>query len=69
MHKYQVDIWGWTETNSNWTPAMTTKAKQMGLKIFWNFKIVMLCSNDSVEHKQQGGACMALVNHMVGRHI
>eukprot|EP00957_Ditylum_brightwellii_P074375 5650815-Ditylum_brightwellii.AAC.1 len=69
MHKYQVDIWGWTETNINWMPAMTTKATQMGLKTCWNFKLVMPCSDDPTEHKQQGGTYMVLVNNMVGRHV
>eukprot|EP00957_Ditylum_brightwellii_P187503 14279629-Ditylum_brightwellii.AAC.1 len=50
-------------------PAMTTKAKQMGLKTFQNFKIVTSCSNDPAERKQQGGTCMALVNHIVERHV
>eukprot|EP00957_Ditylum_brightwellii_P199387 15197878-Ditylum_brightwellii.AAC.1 len=32
MEKYKLDIFGWMETNINWTPNMKNKVKQMGRK-------------------------------------
>eukprot|EP00957_Ditylum_brightwellii_P069620 5288118-Ditylum_brightwellii.AAC.1 len=69
MHKHEVDIWGWSETNVNWTPNMISKTKHLGNKCFNIFTLTASLSDDPAEHKQQGGTCLGIVNKFTGRII
>eukprot|EP00957_Ditylum_brightwellii_P139559 10636266-Ditylum_brightwellii.AAC.1 len=40
MHERDADIWGWAETNVNWTPHMVSKAKYMENQIYNTFTFV-----------------------------
>eukprot|EP00957_Ditylum_brightwellii_P154551 11762858-Ditylum_brightwellii.AAC.2 len=52
MHEREVDIWGWSKTNVNWTPNMISKTKHLGNKCFDNFTLTASLSHDPAEHKQ-----------------
>eukprot|EP00957_Ditylum_brightwellii_P105529 8044491-Ditylum_brightwellii.AAC.1 len=39
MEEKEVDIWGWAETNVNWIPNLTARAKYYGNKIFKFFTL------------------------------
>eukprot|EP00957_Ditylum_brightwellii_P109625 8361483-Ditylum_brightwellii.AAC.1 len=67
MNKYGVGIFGWTETNVNWTPLLINKTEQMERKLWRNLKLIISCSNNPSERVQRGGTCIGIVNNMVGR--
>eukprot|EP00957_Ditylum_brightwellii_P124873 9519189-Ditylum_brightwellii.AAC.2 len=69
MGEKEINIWGWAETNVNWTPNMTARAKYYGNKIFTNFTLVRSSSNNPAGLYQQGGTCTAITGKMVGRII
>eukprot|EP00957_Ditylum_brightwellii_P008143 617414-Ditylum_brightwellii.AAC.1 len=69
MEEKEVDIWGWAETNVNWTPNLTACAKYYGNKIFKLFTLVGSSSNDPAGFYQQGGTCTAITGEMVGQII
>eukprot|EP00957_Ditylum_brightwellii_P212136 15367006-Ditylum_brightwellii.AAC.2 len=69
MKEYEVDIFGWSETNTNWTLVARNKVGQMGRRTWKIFKLVASCSDDPADEKQQGGTCIGLVNDMVGQHV
>eukprot|EP00957_Ditylum_brightwellii_P017319 1304260-Ditylum_brightwellii.AAC.1 len=64
MAEKEIDIWGWAETNVNWTPNMIARAKYYSNKIFNNFTLVGSSSNDPVGFYQQGGTCTAITGKM-----
>eukprot|EP00957_Ditylum_brightwellii_P089457 6812236-Ditylum_brightwellii.AAC.1 len=53
MRDREIDIWGWVETNVNWTKNLLTQAKFYGNKIFKNFTLVGNSSDDPAEFYQQ----------------
>eukprot|EP00957_Ditylum_brightwellii_P093572 7125242-Ditylum_brightwellii.AAC.1 len=55
MKDRKVDIWGWTETNVNWTPNLINNTAYKGQKLFNNFKLITSSSNDLAGLYQQGG--------------
>eukprot|EP00957_Ditylum_brightwellii_P034794 2637133-Ditylum_brightwellii.AAC.1 len=67
MKDREVDIWGWMETNVNWTPNLTNNTAYKGQELFNNFKLITSSSNDLTGFYQQGGACMGITNKMTGR--
>eukprot|EP00957_Ditylum_brightwellii_P008142 617413-Ditylum_brightwellii.AAC.1 len=69
MEEKEVDIWGWAETNVNWTPNLTTRAKYYGNEIFKIFTLVGSSSNDPAGFYQQGRTCTAITGKMVGQII
>eukprot|EP00957_Ditylum_brightwellii_P187578 14284120-Ditylum_brightwellii.AAC.1 len=69
MQSKEVEIWGWAETNVKWTKEMERKAKYMGRKIFNNFTIVTICSDDPAKYHQQGCTCIGVTNRMSGQII
>eukprot|EP00957_Ditylum_brightwellii_P139476 10630063-Ditylum_brightwellii.AAC.1 len=69
MKEQEVEIWLWTETNTNWTPKLIHEAEKMGVKLFKQFKVITSASDDPAEWKQTGGTCIGLVNGMVGRKM
>eukprot|EP00957_Ditylum_brightwellii_P071424 5429722-Ditylum_brightwellii.AAC.1 len=69
MKTKEASIWGWAETNVNWTPNRISQANYLGQKINQNFKLVAASSNKAVKYKQMGEICTALVDNVVGRHI
>ena len=69
MKEYEVDVWGWTETNINWTPNTTNAMKYMSTKIFKNSHIATSNSDDPAGQRQQGGTCTVIINNLVGRKI
>ena len=69
MKEYNVDIWGWSETNINWTPNIKDAVKYMSTKIFDNYYFTTSNSDDPSGRYQQGGTQTVLVNNLVGRKI
>eukprot|EP00957_Ditylum_brightwellii_P147404 11224530-Ditylum_brightwellii.AAC.1 len=69
MAEKEIDIWGWTKTNVNWTPNMTARAIYYGNKVFTNFTILRSSSDNPAGLYQQGVMCTAITGKMVGRII
>eukprot|EP00957_Ditylum_brightwellii_P041057 3109585-Ditylum_brightwellii.AAC.1 len=69
MKDREGDIWGWTETNANWTPNLINNATYEGQTLFNNFKIITSSSNNPAGFYQQRGTCMGMTNKMMGRII
>ena len=67
MKDYDIDIWGWSEININWTPNTIAAVKYMTTKIFNNCFFATLNSNNPAGQYQQGRTQMTLVNNLVGR--
>ena len=55
MKDHNIDIWGWTETNINWTPNNKDAVKYMSTKIFDNCFFETSNSDDLAGRYQQGG--------------
>eukprot|EP00957_Ditylum_brightwellii_P205831 15345644-Ditylum_brightwellii.AAC.2 len=69
IHTKEVDIWGWVETNVNWTPNLISKVQYLGRKKFCNFTVNTSSSNNLVGFYQQGGMCIGVTGNMTGRII
>eukprot|EP00957_Ditylum_brightwellii_P081113 6169413-Ditylum_brightwellii.AAC.1 len=49
INEKEVDIWGWDETNINWTQHPLAQAKYYGNKIFTDFTLVGSFNDDPAE--------------------
>eukprot|EP00957_Ditylum_brightwellii_P009539 719774-Ditylum_brightwellii.AAC.1 len=67
MKETQVDLWGWVETNINWTRIIKSKGQHYRRKIFRNFTIFTSGSNDSADFYQRGGTCIGVIDKLTGR--
>eukprot|EP00978_Attheya_sp_CCMP212_P008857 scaffold20822_cov52-Attheya_sp.AAC.3 len=68
MQKRQVDIFGFAETNVNWTPKLSNQAYQHGRGRFEHFKPVSSSSDDpTTGFRQPGRTFMATTGKFVGR--
>ena len=67
MKEYDIDIWGWSETNINWTSNIKDAVKYMSTKLFDNCYFATSNSDDLAGRYQQGGTQTTLVNNLVGR--
>eukprot|EP00957_Ditylum_brightwellii_P050694 3843106-Ditylum_brightwellii.AAC.1 len=61
MKKKEVDIWGWAETNVNWSEKLIGIAKSMGRKVFQQITLIAGGSADLTGYYQQGGTCTGVV--------
>ena len=69
INNHNVDIWGRSETNINWTPNTKAAIKFMSTKIFENCFFATSNSDDLSGRYQQGRTQTALVNNLMGRKI
>eukprot|EP00957_Ditylum_brightwellii_P195402 14888137-Ditylum_brightwellii.AAC.1 len=67
MYEQEVDIWGWADTNANWSLQMVSKAKYMGNQIYNHFTFMASLSDDPADFYQQGCTCIEITNKMTGR--
>eukprot|EP00957_Ditylum_brightwellii_P189393 14415758-Ditylum_brightwellii.AAC.1 len=66
MNQKQVGIWGWAETNINWTKKATGSARALGKNIFKNMKIFPSSSDEPAAYCQQDGPCQDITNKNKG---
>eukprot|EP00957_Ditylum_brightwellii_P117948 8996383-Ditylum_brightwellii.AAC.1 len=69
MKDKEASIWGWTETNVNWTPSQVNQANYIGRKIHKKTKLVTTLSNEAAGYKQMSGTCTAMTDNIVSRHM
>eukprot|EP00957_Ditylum_brightwellii_P076135 5787864-Ditylum_brightwellii.AAC.1 len=68
MKEYNIDTFGFAETNLAWTKALEHTAKYHGHKVFKQFSMVTCSSDDptSTIH-QPGGVCMGVTGSTIGK--
>eukprot|EP00957_Ditylum_brightwellii_P139646 10642878-Ditylum_brightwellii.AAC.1 len=69
MKSKEASIWGWTETNINWTPSTINQENYVGRKNHKNLKFIIASSNEAAGYKQMGRTCTAMTDIIVGRHM
>eukprot|EP00957_Ditylum_brightwellii_P116543 8889747-Ditylum_brightwellii.AAC.1 len=60
MKKKEVDIWGWAETNVNWSENLIGITKRMGRKVVQQMTLIAGGSANPAGYYQQGGHVQGL---------
>eukprot|EP00957_Ditylum_brightwellii_P057340 4347584-Ditylum_brightwellii.AAC.1 len=69
MHAKQADLYRWAKINVPWTELWKNQMEYHGHHIHDNYKLIATLSSEPAEYKQPSGACLALVDKIVGRHM
>eukprot|EP00957_Ditylum_brightwellii_P176431 13435312-Ditylum_brightwellii.AAC.1 len=59
MKNKEASIWGWAETNVNWTLSLVSQANYIGRRIHKKNKCVATSSNEEASYKQMEDTCTA----------
>eukprot|EP00957_Ditylum_brightwellii_P051396 3897534-Ditylum_brightwellii.AAC.1 len=67
LKEYNIDIFGFAETNLTWSKSLEHTAKYHGQKVFQHFSLITCSSNNptSASH-QPGGVSMGVTGAMTG---
>eukprot|EP00957_Ditylum_brightwellii_P089520 6816873-Ditylum_brightwellii.AAC.1 len=68
MKEYNMNIFGFAETNLSWTPTLASNASYYGKKVFKQFSLVTCSSDNLTETRHQPrGVCMGATEDITGR--
>eukprot|EP00957_Ditylum_brightwellii_P091678 6980932-Ditylum_brightwellii.AAC.1 len=69
MQTIEASIWGWSDTNVNWSLSVISQANYHGRKIQNIFKLITTSSDEAAGYKQRRCTCTAMIYSIVGRHM